>query len=93
MSKVIISPYSRVLRNGKPNPKNYPYWLELIKLLREKNMYVIQVGVKGEDELLGVDETQFSLPLKDLTSLLKECDHWISVDNFFQHMAYAHDKP
>ena len=56
MSKIIISPFSRVLRNGKPNPKNYPYWPELIKLLREKNMCVVQVGFKGEEELPGVDE-------------------------------------
>ena len=92
MSKIIISPYSRVLRNGKPNPKNYPFWPELIKLLREKNIHVTQVGVAGEEEF-EVDEVKFNLPLKELIALMKECDYWISVDNFFQHMAYANDKP
>ena len=93
MSKIIISPYSRRLRNGKPNPKNYPFWGDLIKLLREKNMYVIQVGVRGEKELKGVDETQFNKPLKELVVLLSKCDYWISVDNFFQHLAYVNGKP
>ena len=92
MPKIIISPYSRKLRNGKPNPKNYPWWPELIKLLREKNNYVVQVGVKGEKEF-EVDEVQFSKPLAELITLLNECDNWISVDNFFQHLAYVHNKP
>ena len=92
MSKIIISPYSRLLRNGKPNPKNYPFWAELIQLLREKDIYVIQVGVKGEEEF-DVDEVLFNEPLKKLVVLLNECDHWISVDNFFQHLAYVNNKP
>ena len=93
MSKIVISPYSRQLRNGKPNPKNYPYWPALVRSLREKGMYVIQVGVQGEKQIDGVDETKFSLPLKDLIALMKECDTWISIDNFFQHLAYANDIP
>ena len=92
MPKIIISPYSRLLRNGKPNPKNYPFWPELIQLLSEKNMHVIQIGVIGEKEF-DVDEVLFDKPLKELVSLLHECDYWISVDNFFQHLAYVHNKP
>ena len=93
MHKIIISPYSRQLRNGKLNPKNYPFWPELIKLLKKKNMYVIQVGVTGEKEFEDVDEVIFDKPLKELVVLLSECDYWISVDNFFQHLAYVNNKP
>jgi len=93
MSKIIISPYSRQLRNGKPNPKNYPFWDLLVQLLKEQDYYIIQIGVKGEKEIQGVDEVQFNKPLKELISLLKDCDTFISVDNFFQHLAYANDVP
>jgi ADP-heptose:LPS heptosyltransferase len=93
MFKVIISPYSKPLRNGKENPKNYPYWPELVKGLKEKDMYVIQIGVRGEKEIEGVDEVLFNKPLKELVSLLNECNTWISVDNFFQHLAYFNGKP
>ena len=43
---IIISPYSKPLRNGLNNPKNYPYWKELISLINEE---IIQVGVDGEE--------------------------------------------
>lgn len=32
---IIISPFSRVLKNGKENPKNFPYWDELIGRIKE----------------------------------------------------------
>lgn len=85
--KIIISPYSRKLRGTetKVNPKNYPYWEELVKLLKEKNCYIIQVGVSGEKEIPGVDEIVFNKPLKELKELVHSCDTWVSVDNFFQH--------
>ena len=87
LKKAIISPFSRKLRNGKsPNPKDYPFWKELIVELRKQKYYVIQVGVQGE-QLFDVDEVKTNLPLNDLEKLIKECYTWISVDNFFPHLA------
>jgi ADP-heptose:LPS heptosyltransferase len=93
--KIIISPWSRSLRNKKENPKNYPWWEELVKLLKEEDeeYHIIQIGLTGEVELQGVDELFFNKSLKDLIYLLNECETWISVDNFFQHLAYVHSKP
>ncbi len=88
MQKCIISPFSRPLRNGKPNPKNYPYFKELIKLLP---YHVIQVGVKGEEKL--VKDCRFNLSIKELEALIKECDLWISVDSFLPHLAHHVGKP
>jgi len=88
MQTCIISPFSRPLRNGNPNPKNYPYWKELIKLLP---YHVIQVGVEGEERL--VDDVRFNLSLKELEALIKECDLWISVDSFLPHLAHHVGKP
>ena len=33
---IIIAPYAQKLRNGKNNPKNYPfeYWTKLIELIQ-----------------------------------------------------------
>lgn len=89
MKKIIISPCSRMLRNGKRNPKNYPYWQDLVQLLKEQGFFVIQVGQEGEEKLLGVDEYVFNRSLRELKQLLKEVNTWIAVDNFFHHLAYT----
>jgi len=90
---VLISPYSRKLRNEKNNPKNFPHWGKLVRLLKNDGHYIIQVGVTGERELSGVDEVKFNLSIKDLTELFNTCDTWFSVDNFFQHFASHLNKP
>jgi len=86
MKTIIISPYSKLMRNGTKNPKNYPYWVELVRLLHEKGYHTIQVGVAGE-EPIGAKEIHIGLPLRKLEGMIKKCDIWISVDNFFHHLA------
>jgi len=86
---IIISPYSRPLRNGvKPNPKEFPYWNELIDLILKEypEQTIIQVGVNGEDKLNNT-KIMFNQSLKNLINLLNICDVWISIDNFFHHLA------
>lgn len=84
---MIISPYSKKLRNGKKNPKNYPNWQRVIDLLRQKGIHVIQVGRSGEGEdAFNVDELKFDLSYEELEQLVKDCDTWACVDNFFHHM-------
>ena len=46
---ILIHPYAKPLKNGKENPKNYPYWEELISLIYEP---IIQIGVEGEKHLV-----------------------------------------
>ena len=82
---IIIAPFAKTLRNGKPNPKNFPYWPELIRLL-EKDYHVIQIGVKGEPAF--VKDMRIGLSLKELKELLLDCKLWISCDSFFQHLAH-----
>jgi hypothetical protein len=86
---IIISPYAKKLRNGKNNPKNYPWWPELISLIKHDT--IIQVGVEGETQL--VEEFRTNLSLDELKSLVLECRTWISVDSFFQHFAWDLNKP
>ena len=75
----------------KDNPKNYPFWEDVVKLLRSKGYYVIQVGVSGELQI-GANEVRYDLSLKDLKKLLDEVDTWASVDNFFNHFATYYKK-
>ena len=86
MKTIIISPWSRPLRDGKENPKHYPYWTGLIKLLHENNWDTIQIGLAGE-KMLPCRNIKCGLNLNELAELINKCDTWISVDNFFQHYA------
>lgn len=88
---IIISPHAQKLRNGKINPKNYPFWSELVNLLFKKGYELIQVGVEGEEQL--VPDFRKNLSLTELADLVKTCDTWISVDSFFQHFCWDLKKP
>jgi ADP-heptose:LPS heptosyltransferase len=85
---ILISPYSKRLRNGNLNPKNYPYWPELISMIREKfpEQTLVQIGVEGEEKLDCHSFTKH-LSLEGLADWLGRCDTWIGVDNFFPHYA------
>lgn len=80
---ILIAPYAQKLRNGKNNPKNYPYWDELIKLI---DIPIIQVGVQGEKQL--VTDFRQNLSLDELKELALHCKTWLSVDSFFQHFCW-----
>lgn len=84
---IIISPFSKALPNGKENPKNYPYWEELISLIDEP---IVQIGIEGERQL--VPDFRKNLSINELKKLLKECKTWISCDSFFQHLAWIEEK-
>ena len=85
---IIISPFSKPTFSNQPNPKNYPYWKQLINLIKNKypQQYILQVGVTDEEDL-GCDCFLRDLPLEVLKTLIKGCDISISVDNFFHHLA------
>ena len=85
---IIIAPYAQKLRTGNLNPKNYPYWKELIEQIKEP---VTQVGVEGETQL--VPDFRKNLSIPELRTLLKECRIWISVDSFFQHLGWDEGVP
>ena len=74
--------------NGQENPKNYPYWPELIKMIEEP---IIQIGVEGETQL--VPDFRKNLSMDQLGELVKECRTWIGVDSFFQHLCWDQGKP
>lgn len=93
--KILISPYSQKLPVDKPNPKNYPYWEEVVSLIKQKipSIEVVQVGVKSEPVIKGITNVQHDLTQKELLELAKTCNAWISVDNFFQHFCTYYKIP
>lgn len=93
MKQVIISPFSRSLPDGRRNPKDYPYWSEVIKELKKKDIHLLQIGVIGEKVLEGVDEFLPNLSLEKLADLAISCDTWVSIDSFFQHLCDLVQKP
>jgi len=84
---IIIHPYAKPLVNGNQNPKNYPFWKELISLIKEP---IVQIGVEGEEQL--VDDFRKNLSIIELRQLIKDCKTWIAVDSFFQHLAWSEGK-
>lgn len=87
MKNIVISPFSRKLRSSEENAenaKNYPYWDQVVKILREQGNKVVQIGVEGEREI-GAEFLYYSLTLDSLRILLEAADVWISVDNFINH--------
>lgn len=93
MSKtIIISPYSRKLKNNNLNPKDYPYFPEVIKKLRLKDYYIIQIGIDGESKFEEANEYQFNLSFKELENLTNNVYTFIAIDNFYPHFAYLLNK-
>lgn len=84
---IIISPYAKRLLSGKQNPKNYPFWKELIAMIDQP---IVQVGIEGEEQL--VEDFRVGLPIVELRGLIQQCDTWISCDSFFQHLGWDEGK-
>jgi ADP-heptose:LPS heptosyltransferase len=88
---IVICGFSKKLRNGKPNPKNYHYWDKVIEVLKS-TYHLIQIGLEG-DEDLKCHEFKKNLPLKEIRSLVEKSDTWISVETFLFHFARLLNKP
>ena len=57
-------------RGNLQNAKSYPYWDELISLLKD-------------DE---VKEIKGIMPIKEIVELVNWCDVWLSIDSFLPHL-------
>jgi len=78
---IVISPYSV----SPTHAKSYPFWKELIVLLKTFNYRIVQIGSIHEPAIDGVDEVYFGRTFKEIESLINNCRFWISVDNFLPH--------
>jgi len=87
---ILISPWSRILKDGTYNAKNYPWWEKVIAGL-EDEYDIVQIGVNGEKKL--VEDFRKNLHLREVGKLVQDCYTWISVDNFLPHLAHLIGKP
>lgn len=85
---IVISPWAKKLTDNKVNPKNYPWWPELVQQLP---MPIVQVGVQGETQL--VPDFRTNMNLQELAQVLHTCEFWIGCDSFVQHYAWDLGKP
>lgn len=94
---IIISPWAQKLPPEKAsyNPKNFPYWEETVKLIKQKlpDLTIIQVGGGSEPIIEGVTVTAFNKSPEELLKLAQNCNAWISVDSFFQHFCAYYKIP
>ena len=67
-----------IIRGNIQNAKSYPYWDELLSLLKDQEIKEIK-GILSEQEIIG---------------LINWCDCWISIDSFLPHLVkYYNLKP
>lgn len=90
---ILISPWARKTTDGEPSPKNYPHWNAVVQSLSALGLEVHQVSQAGEPAVAGCRLRWDDLPLRVLESKIRECKGWISVDNFFHHLAWHVGKP
>ena len=90
--KILISPYSKPMRNGKENPKNYPHWKELVRLLQERGHEITQAKFGVESTIWAVSQTVNYSTLKVVDMLIDTHNTFISVDNFLPHLAHFRKK-
>jgi len=86
---VLLSCWSKPLRDGKHNAKNpsEEWWLKLISLLKEKGYTVWQCGQGEEKKLATADAHIWDKDLWKLGEDIEKCVAWVSPDNFMGHWA------
>jgi ADP-heptose:LPS heptosyltransferase len=86
---ILLFPWSRKTTDGRPSPKNYPYWAEVVKAFPDK---VHQLSCYDEPSVPGCLMRSNDLLLAEIKNLLNNCNTWMSVDNFAHHLAWSIDK-
>lgn len=88
---ILIFPWSRNTTAG-PSPKNYPYWDSVVSNLSKAGHSVLQLSCAGEKDVVGATRKN-DLPLDKIAQLMRECETWLSCDNFAHHMAWTLGEP
>lgn len=93
-TNIIISPFSNVRKFNEKEPvifenaKNFPYWRELVGLLRLEGYFTAQIGIPTE-KYIGTNVFLNNKKLSELPTLIRSFDLWLSVDNFLPHLVHA----
>jgi len=91
--KIAIAPWAAKMPNNLPNPKNPPWWPQLVAMLNAEGHQVVQLAGQGEERIEGVAMFLQAFPLEKLEQVLRECDTWISVDSWLPHFCATERLP
>jgi hypothetical protein len=58
-------------------------------MLKTTGLRLIQIGVTGDERLLGVDDFLQNQSFRQIEKLIDDCRSWIGVDNFLQHLCHC----
>lgn len=78
MKTILIAKGVRPLRNGKRSAKEYPFWNDLVPMLKNEGYEVKEI---------------VEMPLQDLEALIKESLTVVCCDSFVQHFCWSINKP
>ena len=90
---VLFSLFSKLTHaTKKPSPKSYPLneAVKLIKLLKEKEIFTVQIGISEEPDI-EANIRYNNLSFIELKELLNKIDVWCACDNFWSHFAHYYD--
>lgn len=85
MAKILIQPYAAIPKDANEvgkNPKDWPFFNELIAAMPEHEW--IQIGCSNKP-IVGAREVTTNR--SGVIDLINECDTWVSVDTWLQHVA------
>ena len=88
--RVLLSPFCKPMRNDKRNPKEYPWWNDVVKQLVEHDVGVVQLSTKVDPTLPGTFLRYDDLSYSDIVEAVNVFDVWLSCDSFLPHLCYAY---
>lgn len=88
MKTIIVAPYSKPRIDGKPNAKNYPWWAEVVRVMRDDGFVLKQIVYGDETPIEGMEHV-FGKSLPEIENIVRESDGFMCVDNYMQHMAHC----
>lgn len=89
---ILVSPWARNTTEGKPSPKNYSHWKDVVDGLSKAGHELVQVSCSGEPDVQGTRRAN-DLPFGQIAELLKTCETWLAPDNFLPHLAWTIGQP
>ena len=90
---VLLSLFSKLTHATKKiSPKSYPLneAIKLVKLLKEKDVFTIQIGISEESDI-EADVRYNNLSFPELKELFFKIDSFVCCDNFYSHFAHYYD--
>lgn len=94
---IVVAPYTARIPTTPMNPqgicaKQFMYFKNVCSVLKWLGHDIVQIGTEGEEDL-GTGLFIKGAKLIEIKELIKNCDFWISLDSFLQHLAHETLKP